>query len=309
MHVLLLSGTGWVGSTLVNELLHHGYDITVLSRGATKQNFNSSDVEMVTCDRNNLEDLGEKVRKYARDIFIDVIPGHYSKENTEFIADCVEGRISHYLQCSSTGIFAPLAAIPGNENDPITETAQFGPGWLGKADADRVILKRIENGFPGTILHPSIIMGPGAFAIDNLGDRRKSFIKEIKNGDPIYLADEGKNLMQMVHVKDLARAFRLAIEHKESIGQNIIISGARAITARSYVEIIAKLLGCKANIQSLTKAQLLERTDLEISPNDFAFFMEHMSFDLSKAKALIGYEPSYTVESLLKEVIDWTEMQ
>jgi len=309
MHVLLLSGTGWVGSTIVNELLDHGYDITVMSRGTTRQGFDASRTEMVTCDREDLEDMGRKLRRYAKDVIIDVISGHYSAENTEFVADCVEGRVGHYLQCSSTGVFAPLAAIPGNETDPITTCAQFGDGWFRKAEADRVILRRMEKGFPGTILHPSIIMGPGAYAIDNLGDRRTTFLREIKDGSPIYLANGGTNLMQMVHVKDLGRAFRLAIEHETSKGQDIIISGVRAITARRYVEATAKLLGCTANIRNIPAEELLARKDIEISPNDFAFFMEHMSFDLSKAKKLIGYEPSYSLESMMNEVIEWTRSQ
>lgn len=307
--VVLLSGTGWVGSHIAREFLDHGYDVTVLARGQAKPMYDLRSAKLIPCDRTNVSELTDLVKQLQADIFIDVIPGHIGKEDTVNVANAVQGRVGRYLHCGSTGVYAPLRQVPGRESDPEAPPPEFGEGWRGKHDADQEIRRRIASGFPGTILQPSCIMGAGLYPMDNLGGRNPAFLKMLMEGQPVVLPDGGNMLIHFVHPADLARSFRLAAETERSLGETYIISGQRSLTVKDYILELCALLGVSPNFVPMQAEDVLKQYIPERSIGSFRFFCTHMSFDITKAKDHLGYDPQYTVTDILRELIGWTKAQ
>lgn len=309
MKVLMLSGSGWLGSYITREFLEHGHEVTILSRGERAPGCGIQGANLVKCNRADLNDLKEKLQTYAEDIVIDVIPGYFGAENTKAVVEALQGRIKHYLHCSSTGVYTPLQSVPGRETDRVAPLEENGDAFIRKAASDQVIFDAVKEGFPGTVIQPTCIMGPGMFPMDNMGGRNPNFVRDMENGETMILPNGGSMLLQFVHPADLARAFRLAAENDGSIGRHYIISGQRSLTVKEYVHTMANLLGTKAKTLSVPADAILAQNDPNLSVGDFRFFLEHMSFDITRAREELGYEPSFTLEAMLNDLIGWTKQK
>ena len=88
-----------------------------------------TEIPQIKADKDNSLEMAEIFKK-KYDIVIDSVPGAASIEN---IFKYARG-LKHYIHCSSTGGYAPLPFVPGNETTPYT--GSFGGGWKQKAEVD-----------------------------------------------------------------------------------------------------------------------------------------------------------------------------
>ncbi|MHC4871184.1 MAG: NAD-dependent epimerase/dehydratase family protein [Planctomycetota bacterium] len=301
MKVLVIGGTGWVGHTIVNTFNDAGYDVTICSRGNLSK-YNDEIPENITFvkgSKSSDEDM-QKILSEKYDYIIDSVPSPAGVDN---IVKFARG-LKQYIHCSSTGGYAPLKFIPGDETMPYDN---FMGGWQQKCDVDAHALNyHLKNGFPATVIRPSYITGPGLLPIDNFGGRREDFISDILAGNSIILPDKGTALLQPIHVVSLAASFLLAAEEPKSIGQIYNICLAKAVTITNYVEITAEALGVKANIEYMPTEEMLENFMEQIGNEVWLrFFATHMCYDISKAQDQLGYVPHITTEDAIAENAFW----
>ena len=297
MKVLIFGGTGWVGHHIALELIFHKYDVTVATRGQKAENYQfplPSGVRRVIIDKNDENSMKELLAEKF-EIIIDSVPGLKSIANIFKYA----AGLRHYLHCSSTGGYAPLPFVPCNETAPY-------PGgscnaWGGKGAVDSEVMRLFNvSGFPATVIRPCYITG-GAdrFPLDNYGDRREDFIPDLMTGKVIEVPNDGKSLLQPIHVADLAASFRLAIENRRSIGERYNICLEHALTLDDYVQLNAEAVGHKAIIKHVPLEELLARNIY--NEVGLRFVAEHMCFTIEKARSEIGYVPKYTPEEAIVE--------
>ncbi|MBR2344368.1 MAG: NAD-dependent epimerase/dehydratase family protein [Lentisphaeria bacterium] len=307
MKAIVFGGTGWVGHYIVLDLLKYGYDVTVASRGTKDENHYEdpipSSVRRVVVDKKDPAAMKELLAERF-EIIIDSVPSLESIDNVFKYA----AGLRHYLHCSSTGGYAPLPFIPCNETaryhgaaegDTLEET--IGVGWKGKAFCD----SKVQNlfniyGFPATVIRPCYITGGGdRLPLDNLGGRRETFLPDILAGKTLEVPDNGLSLLQPIHVKDLARSFRLAIENRRSIGERYNICLDHALPLKDYLALNAEVLGKKVNLEYVPLDELLRRHPED--PVGLRFVATHMCFSIAKAQCEIGYVPEYTPEEAIAE--------
>ena len=301
MKVIVFGGTGWVGHEIAKAFVRAGYDVTICSRGL-KGRYGSAvaNIPAIRGDKNDPEQMKEIFAAGKYEIVTDSVPTEQSMENVKKYAK----NLKHYIHCSSTGGYTPLPLLPGDETMPYS--APHGSGWAKKAVIDAKVIKWYKkDGFPGTVIRPSYIAGAGCLPLDNLGGRREDFIADILAGKELELPDNGKSLLQPVLVRDLGRSFRLAAEHPASIGEIYNICLRKAITLTRYLELNAKAVRRKAKIKYVPIDELLEKYGDTINLTGLKFLNDHMCFDISKAQRQLGYEPSLTVEEVVKENAIW----
>ncbi len=301
MKVLVLGGTGWLGHRIAREFSEHGHDVTILTRGL-KTEFveNVGGIKRIVADKND-EAAMANVLGGGYTHVIDSVPSESSLELVFKYASC----LTHYLHCSSTGGYAPLKSIPGNETSPYLGFQ--GKGWNGKRLVDAHALQRFSlDGFPATVIRPCYITGPGKLPLDNLGGRRDDFIRDIIEERPLDLPDNGLSLLQPIHVEELARSFRLAAERPRiSIGQIYNICLDHAFTLNRYLEITAAAFGKKPNINYMSIDDILAKYGSSVDEIGLRFLATHMCFDISKARRDLGFEPRMTPEEAVVETALW----
>ncbi|MDD3696054.1 MAG: NAD-dependent epimerase/dehydratase family protein [Lentisphaeria bacterium] len=304
MKAIIFGGTGWLGHNIALDLIQHGYEVSVCSRGQ-KNTYRDTQPQCrsLQADKNDAAAMSALLQE-PYDVIIDTVP---SLDSMALVKKFARG-LKHYLHCSSTGGYAPLPYLPCDENAPY-RGFEGGSGWKIKADIDAEALRLFQlEGFPATVIRPCYITGIGMLPLDNLGGRRKDFIADIIAEKPLDLPDNGLALLQPIHVKDLARSFRLAIENRRSIGQVYNICLEHAFTLNRYLQITAAVFGKTAHINYVPLAEMLQKYP-QANQTGMRFLASHMCFSIAKAERDLGYKPKYSSEAAIEETAVWAAKQ
>ncbi len=295
MRVLVFGGTGWLGHNIAAVFSAGRHETLICSRGRKTAYPLPAGAAVLRADKDDPEAVREIFRTTPCDIVIDTRPSVRSVKN---IAGFAGNRLKHYIHCSSTGGYAPLAAIPGNESCPYRP---FRGGWAEKCDVDALAMELFHrNGFPATILRPCYITGPGLLPLDNLGGRREDFLADLKNGVTLDLPDTGRALLQPVEVTDLASAFELAAENFRTIGRIYNICSDHAVTLNRYLQLNAGVFGVEARLHHLPLEEMVIKYRGVADEIGLRFLAEHMCFDISAARRELGYEPRFSPEEAIE---------
>lgn len=134
MNILILGGTRFFGIDTVRELLRKGHDVTIATRGLTKDNFGQQ-VKHIIYDRLNVESINKSFLNKYYDVIIDKIA--YSSNDVKRLLDNVQ--CGKYIQMSSTAVY--------NFFHPYMKESEFNPTqkkliWCERADFDYGEAKR-----------------------------------------------------------------------------------------------------------------------------------------------------------------------
>ena len=304
MKVIVFGGTGWVGHSIVLEFHAAGHEVTACSRGM-KDTYRSrlpEGTRVVQADKTDVSDVAAVLQE-SFDVVVDSVPTEKSIDN---IAQHAKG-LKQYIHCSSTGGYAPLPLVPGDETMPYDH---FCGGWKAKGIVDSKVIELFgSGGFPATVIRPTYITGPGLLPLDNLGGRREDFIPDILNGVPLELPNDGQALLQPIQVQELGRSFVLAAASPQSVGQIYNITLEKAVTLTRYLEITAAALDREVTINYVPLEALLEKHQGAVSETGLRFLATHMCYNISKARDQLGYAPAYTTERAIEETARWAAEQ
>lgn len=301
MKAIIFGGTGWVGHNIARVFSEAGHEAVICSRGykTTYENNIPRHIRRVRADKSRESEIAG-VLKDRYDVVVDSVPG---RDSVFHIAEHARG-CAKYIHCGSTGGYAPLPYVPGDESCPY---GHFMGGWKEKAEADAAALSLFrEKGFPAAILRPSYITGPGDFPIDNMGGRRRDFIKDILAEKPLVLANDGRALLQPVHVVELARAFLLAALEPGGEGEIYNVCLEKAVTVRKYFELTAAALGRKARFRFMPLEEMVAVHGRETDEVGMRFFAEHMCYDIRKARERLKFFPRVSTEEAIKQSALWS---
>ncbi len=301
MKILLMGGTGWLGHHIALQLAKAGADFTILTRGKKSEFIGEvNEFPTIIADKKDENSMREVFQtRYSH--IIDTVP---TVESITWVKKFAQG-CEHYIHCSSTGGYAPLPFVPGNETAPYRGFV-LGSGWDRKMLYDQMVMTMFQKeGFPATVIRPCYITGPGMLPLDNLGDRRQDFIPDVYNEVPLDLPNDGQALLQPIHVEDLASSFVLALTRPRSIGQIYNICLDHAVTLNRYLEITAEVFGKKAIINYVPLEEMVKKYESETNITGLRFLATHMCFTIEKAIRDLDYHPHCSPEDAIKETALW----
>jgi len=151
-------------------------------------------------------------------------------------------------------------------------------------------------GMEGVALRLFNVFGPGQQLSNPYTGVLAIFSGRLLNGQPPAIFEDGQQRRDFVHVSDVARAFRLAMEAPAAVGQAINIGSGRS---HSVVE-VAHLLAREMGREDL-EPQILNRA----RSGD----IRHCFSDIGKARELLGYTPGLRLEDGLEELVEWVSTQ
>jgi len=136
------------------------------------------------------------------------------------------------------------------------------------------------------------VFGPGQALSNPYTGVLANFAARLINGQPPMIFEDGHQRRDFVHVRDVARAFRLALEQKPAAGHVINIGSGQAYSIAE----VATLLAASMNVPHLVP-EIMGKARAGDIRNCFA--------DIAKARELLGFEPHYRLENTLDELSDW----
>jgi nucleoside-diphosphate-sugar epimerase len=307
MRVVIIGGTGHVGTFLVPRLVRAGHEVICVSRRLRKpyrQNASWKKVRIEILDRTELEKnnaFGEAIKSLEPELLIDMIC--FTPDSARMLVDALKGTVKHLLHCGTMWVHGHSIEVPTTEDQPRNPFGEYG---ILKAAIEKYLLdEHISSGFPVTILHPGHIVGPGWNPVNPAGNLDPRVFKKLANEEELCLPNIGMETVHHVHADDVAQAFMKAIKYAQnSIGQSFHVVSPQALTLRGYAESVAGWYGKKAKLRFLP----FEEWKKTVSEYDAELTWDHIAHSpngsIEKARKLLNYSPRYSSLEAIRESID-----
>jgi nucleoside-diphosphate-sugar epimerase len=308
MRIVVIGGSGHIGTFLVPRLVRAGHDVVNISRGTSTAYADAPEwarVHQVVADWQREDDegtFGDRVAGLAPDVVVDLVC--FTLESATALVDSLRGRVGHLLHCGSIWRYGPSHHVPISET---SGTAPLGEYGIQKDRIARMLKEETASGgLVTTSLHPGHIVGPGWHPIGPLGSLDPAVWYTVSAGQPLRVPGSGAELMHHVHADDVAHAFERAIEHRDAAaGEDFIVVAPTALNVRGYANTAAGWFGQTASVESVTWEQFRDTTTPEHAEKSWEHLYRSHCFSIEKARTRLGYTPRYEPGTAVLEAIRW----
>ncbi|MBI2299683.1 MAG: NAD-dependent epimerase/dehydratase family protein [Armatimonadetes bacterium] len=308
MKVLVIGGTGHIGSYLVPRLVRSGHEVTVVARRPAPQYTHERLawplVTWVVADRSAEEQAGTWTARMASldaEAVMDLIC--YTPEQNRVMVEAFAGRTAHFLHCGTIWAYGPPDRLPYRESDPRRPIDDYG---IQKAAIEAELIRLYQTeGFPATIIHPGHISGRRWLPIDPQGTRDGVGVYgKLARGEPVPLPEPGLQTLHHVHGDDVAQLFELALTHRaQALGESFSAVAPYALTLLACCRCVAGLFGREPNVELLPHDEVARRMG-----DGWLCTLDHLLHSpccsIEKGQRLLGYQPRFTTEEIYAEALD-----
>lgn len=310
MRIVIIGGTGHIGSYLTPQLVEAGHTVLCVSRGLKspyRQHSAWKAIRNIVLDRDAEETagtFGEKIASLDADGVIDLTC--YYPESAEQLVNALHGRIEHLLHCGTIWIHGHSVEVPTTEEAARTAFGDYG---IRKLQIEQYLLSKARReGFPATMLHPGHLVGIGWNPINPQGNFNPSVFSDLAQGKNVTLPNLGMETVHHVHADDVAQAFMCALARRSvSLSESFHVVSPAAITLRGFAERMAGWFGREANLSFLPWDEWKNTVSEKDARSTWDHIAHSPSCSIAKARKLLGYAPRYTSLQAVQEAV--TAMQ
>jgi NDP-hexose 4,6-dehydratase len=310
-NVLVTGADGFMGSHLTEALLQCGAKTSVLVRGSSINGTYQYQLRNINHLKNKLNrilavNIGstdsvpmisrlkpEVIFHLAADAYVP-----YSFERPlEVMATNLHGtlnvldaarkinKLERVVVTSSSEIYGTALRAAINETHPLNPTSPYA---ASKVAADRFAFSYyMTYELPLTIIRPFNTYGPR-----HTYDVIPKFIRMALQNEQITIHGSGNQSRDFTYVDDMIRAFLLMGQNKKAIGEVVNFGTNKDVSVSRIARLIKKLSGSTSKIVHIKK-RLSE--------------VQKLRCDASKARELLNWKPTVSIEEGLKRNISWAK--
>ena len=332
MRLLITGAAGFIGGYLVPELLQSGHEVVGLDNyskyGPLTRSYDqhpgyrfvqgdAKDAELlrrlaIDCDQiiAGAAMIGgiSYFHRFAYDLLAEnerILAATFDTAIDAF----KEGRLKKINLLSSSMVYESATVFPTSEGTERTCPPPLSTYGFQKLASEYFARGAWEQyGLPFTIVRPFNCVG--------IGERRAQRDSEVASGnvrlalshvvpdlaqkilkgqDPVHILGDGTQVRHYTYGGDLARGIRCCVESPTAWNQDFNLSTARSTTVLELVEIIwHKVHGPGRQLQV-------------VHDDPFEYDVQRRVPDTDKAKKILGFEATTTLEEMLDEVIPWID--
>ncbi len=299
MNILVLGGTGFIGSHLVDGLLADGQQVRVLSRNAEPYRSPLPGVDYQFGDFSDVSKLAKSLEgvDIVMHALSTTVPSTSNKNPKEDVHSNLEGTVGLLDAMVQQGIHRVIflssgGTVYGNTTaNPIPEDASLHPlssyGIVKTAIEQYLFLYEHQSGLRPLILRPSNIYGPrhGHIGVQGI---ISTFLAAIKKGDPLKVWGDGSIVRDYLYIDDFVSLCIKALRTQETGIFNV--GAGVGFSIREIIECVSKVTG--------------KIPQVEFNPGR-AFDIAKVILDISKAKKVFNWSPAVTLEEGIQRTWDW----
>jgi UDP-glucuronate 4-epimerase len=308
--IFVTGGAGFIGSHLIDRLLDRGVDVVcfddfndfydpAIKRANIQQHLKSPHYRLIEGDIRDTEALASIFAEHRFDKIVHLAaragvrpsldqPFLYEDVNIKGTMNLLElahkHHVSQFVFASSSSVYGANTKVPFSELDRIDRTVS---PYAATKYAGELMCYTYHHlyGSPTTCLRFFTVYGPRQrpeMAIHK-------FVAAIHSGKPIPFFGDGSTARDYTYIDDIIQGVLATIDRPYPF-EVFNLGESATITLKGLVEALEQVTGKKANVHPLP----LQPGDVEIT---YA--------DVSKARELLGYNPTTPVVEGLKRFNDW----
>lgn len=302
---MVAGGAGFVGSSLVEELVREGARVVVFDNFQTGTRANlahlRSEIDVVTVDLLDEWCVLSAFKQYRPERVFNLVgetyvptaydmPRRFIRVNLEghlnLLMACREYEVERIVYASTAEVYGNPGAVPLTETHPLSAANTYA---VSKLAADRVsfTLHR-EHGIPVVVARLFNCYGPREtepYVIPEI-------IRQHHLGGPIRLGNVDAR-RDYTYVQDTGRAL-IATMNSSAIaaGQAVNIGSNHSHSVREVAEYVAEIMGGKLE---------LEVDDTRYRHND----IDHLQADSTLLREATGWAPKVSLKEGLERTVRW----
>lgn len=299
MKILVTGGAGFIGSNLAEELAKRGHEVVALDNFylGTRKNLKGLNVKIIDGDIRD-KDVVNKASDGV-DVIFNQAAASSSPMFMKNLRDAVSVNVDGFINVlnaarenSAKIVYASTSSIYANLHPPLREEMKvIPPNFYSVTKLFNEQLAAVYTseynidtvGFRYTSVYGPKEEDKGVFA--NLVSQ---FLWALQKGEQPVIYGSGEQTRDFVYVKDVVAANILAMEKGK--GSEVFNVGTGVATSlNALVALLNRLLG--KNIRpKYIKMPVKNYIDTQLA-------------DISKIKRALGFEPKYTLEAGIKEML------
>ena len=295
MELLVTGGAGFIGGRLVDALTRD-HDVRVLDRAIpdhlpTDVTFIRGDVRdeaTVAAATDGVDVVFHQAAlvSVAQSVDRPRESHDHNVAGTLTVLDAARTHDARVVLASSAAIYGHPESQPIDESEQTTPTSPYG---LEKLAVDHYARLYHElYGLETVALRYFNVYGPGQTGGDYAGVI-SVFLAQALAGEPITVHGDGEQTRDFVFVDDVVQANRLAAT-TDAVGEAFNVGTGETTTIRELADLVREYTDTESTI-------------VHTEPREGD--IRHSQADVSKARELLGYEPTVSFTDGLERTAEW----
>jgi UDP-glucose 4-epimerase len=331
--IFITGSAGFIGGYLVQDLLDHGHSVVGLDNfskyGRVRKSYDGhSGYSFIEGDAKDVELLKELISDCDQVVAAAAVIGGISffhelaydllAENERITAAIFDASIWAFRSkklkkinvMSSSMVFESTSTYPTPEGEQLKCPPPLSTYGFQKLACEYFAKGAFEQyGLPYTIIRPFNAVGIGEkrakLERDILSGNVKLAMshvvpdivqKVLKGQDPLHILGQGNQVRHYTYAGDLAKGIRMCIESEKAVNEDFNLSTSVSTTVLE----LAHLIWSKING---------DKPFRYVSDKPFEYDVQKRVPSVEKAKSVLGFEATSTLDEALDEVIPWIEEQ
>jgi nucleoside-diphosphate-sugar epimerase len=245
MKILLIGGTGIISTACTALAAQRGMDVTLLTRGQHPRQL-SAGVKTLVADVNDPA-LVQKLASASFDAVVDFVA--FTPADVERDLALFRGRTRQFVFISSASAYQkPATHYLITESTPLAN-----PYWQYSRDKiaceERLLRAYREDGFPATIVRPSLTYGETLIPLVlNSWQQSYTAVDRMIRGQKMVVPGDGSSLWVITHNTDFAKGLVGLLGHEQAIGHAFHITSDEVLTWNQLYRIVGNAMGVEPQL-------------------------------------------------------------
>ena len=296
-NLLIVGGTGFIGSNLAKKAINNGYKVTIISKNRPQLSKKIEEAEYINVDIRNKKNLFLKLKNKSFNYVINLsgyvdhskhFDGGSNVFETHFngainLINCLNKKnLLNFIQIGSSDEY-------GSNKAPQKESQREEP--ISSYSCAKATITHFLQMINKTLNFPVVILR--LFLVYGVGQKNNRFIPKIISGcikKKSFPVSSGNQLRDFCYIDDVVEAIMMSLNNKKSHGEVINIASGKPINVKRVVKKIVNKVGNgrpnfgKINYRDLENMKLYA--------------------DISKAKKLLKWKPIIGLDKGLELTIN-----
>ncbi len=314
--ILITGGAGFIGSHLAEALLERGHYVYVIDNLSTGRLENIQHlrphprfgvaVETILNETvmDRLVSECDMIYHLAAAVGVELIvknPVETIETNilgTQVVLKLANRYLRRVLIASTSEIYGKSEKVPFSEEDDriLGPTSRSRWSYADSKAIDEYLALAYHKEKKLQVVVARLFNTVGPRQTGRWGMVIPRMVTQALRGKPITVYGDGKQIRSFTYVKDTVRALIGLMESNGTVGQIYNVGSQNSISIGELAQRIKELTGSTSEIMYVPYEQAYEKgfEDMRIRIPD-----------LSKIRRDIGWEPEYTLDDILRDVIDY----